>query len=104
MTADGVNGSSSIESLNTNSLPLRPMYIETATMSSESVPLLHRVDCALRESPHLMGRHVILEEDEDRSSFVERLIVFSRSRWPKKRAMSTRIGRIENHLEVAGRR
>ena len=32
-------------------------------MNLPKVPLLHRVDTALRENPHLTGRHVLLEDN-----------------------------------------
>jgi osmotically-inducible protein OsmY len=33
-------------------------------LNPSSIPLLHRVDTALRENPHLQGRHVLLEDNE----------------------------------------
>ncbi len=33
-------------------------------MNPSTIPLLHRVDTALRENPHLQGRHVLLEDND----------------------------------------
>ncbi|MFO0921947.1 MAG: BON domain-containing protein [Pirellulales bacterium] len=70
-------------------------------MKSAPLPLLHRVDSALKESPHLAGRHVLLEASDD--------VIILRgtvdSFYLKQVAQETvrkvdGIGKIENHLEV----
>jgi osmotically-inducible protein OsmY len=33
-------------------------------MTSTTLPLIHRVDSALRKSPHLVGRNLILEAED----------------------------------------
>ena len=73
-------------------------------MATDTIPLLHRVDCALRQSPHLLGRHVILEEDENSIILRGTVDSFFQKQMAQEALRSLQgIGRIQNHLEVAGR-
>ncbi len=68
-----------------------------------AAPLLHRVDSALKESPHLVGRHVLLEAEEEGVIILRGTVD---SFYLKQVAQETirnidGIERIENHLEVA---
>lgn len=73
-------------------------------MSTEPIPLLHRVDCALRESPHLLGRHVILEADENTIILRGTVDSFFQKQMAQEAVRALEgIGRIQNQLEVANR-
>ena len=71
-------------------------------MQSIAGPLLHRVDSALKENPHLVGRHVLLEASDNViilrgtvESFYLKQVIQEAVR------KVDGIGRIENCLEVA---
>ncbi len=86
----------------TLSLSASPISSDTQASFVNIVPLLHRVDSAIQKSPHLAGRHLILEARN--GSVVLRGTVdsyFEKQMAQEALRSVAGILEIHNHLEVA---
>ena len=71
-------------------------------MKPAAGPLLHRVDTALKDSPHLVGRHVLLESNDNVIILRGTVESFYLKQVIQETVLKVDgIGRIENCLEVA---